>query len=137
MPLYDFECPSCSAEYEVLFRRPEQRADYVCEECGSKGVFPATAATLIGPTDTNPLRAGGQVFTSQAQVRAWSKKTGNVIHSAGDSSFKNMVDRAENRANANAKKQGFRDRRDRLEHNTEQQKINTGKYSRKRIYSGT
>ncbi|MBL8096432.1 MAG: zinc ribbon domain-containing protein [Anaerolineales bacterium] len=34
MPIYEFVCPSCSAEFEELVRRSTDAADVACPRCG-------------------------------------------------------------------------------------------------------
>lgn len=35
MPIYEFECPTCRAEFEELVRRPADAASMRCPECGA------------------------------------------------------------------------------------------------------
>lgn len=34
MPIYEFACPTCAAEFEELVRRPEDAATMSCPHCG-------------------------------------------------------------------------------------------------------
>ncbi|MBU0484067.1 MAG: zinc ribbon domain-containing protein [Proteobacteria bacterium] len=36
MPIYEFRCDDCKAQFEVIQSSSESQAEVVCEKCGSK-----------------------------------------------------------------------------------------------------
>ena len=36
MPLYEFECPGCGAQFEELLRHSDSAQDVSCPECGRR-----------------------------------------------------------------------------------------------------
>ena len=58
MPLYEFHCKQCEADFELLMRSDEQAA---CPDCGTKKVeklFSVPAAHSGGSTGDLPIAGG-------------------------------------------------------------------------------
>ena len=80
--------------------------------------WPIRGATLIGPTDTKPMRVPGsnREFTSSREMNKWAADKGYGVYSADDRTWNDGIDKVRNRAEDRAVSMGFRDRQHRMEH---------------------
>lgn len=111
MPLYDYFCwQCCQGDSRIV---PVDDRDNQSCQCGAPldRDMSAGSVALIGPTAINPLRVGGETLTSNAEVRAWEKRNpGMSMISSSD--LQRKKDRVRERANQNARKQGYSDLED-------------------------
>lgn len=113
MPTYDFVCPSCEQEWEIVCSMGDRNSQ-VCE-CGAELTRAwRSAPALVGPMPTKPMRIGGRdtSFTRVEDLRNYEKfqeQTNSYTLSKHDSEWRGMVDDARNKADKMVKRAGFND----------------------------
>lgn len=137
MPMYEFECLTCG-ECGHFIGSYENRSLFGCPSCADaqRMHWPIRGATLIGPTDTKPIRVPGtnREFTSNQELNKWAADKGYGVYSADDRTWNDGIDKIRNRAEDRAVSMGFRDRQHRMEHARNEKAKRSGKKDSK-IYS--
>lgn len=112
MPLYDYECRSCAWRQEE-FRKIEDESPVACEECGGECRRIVSPVPTIGVMPSKPLEVlGGTVLHTNAERREFDAKMeakGLVPATTESAHFRRHFDRVQNKTDAAARRQGFRD----------------------------
>jgi len=114
MPLYDIKCLSCEQRTDDIFFRLNK--PIICPACGEGARTLISPVPTIGPMPSKPLKMEsiGREFTSNSELRAYKEANPDLaFHSQNDTSWRNHVDMARNKAEKKARLQGFNDREDR------------------------
>jgi hypothetical protein len=113
MPLYDVHCPACGLEEDdvcvsLADWKPEGIPCSACTGMAKRKLYPIASP---GPCDDKPLVVEqiGRTFTSQKQVDAYEKASGNCLVAPNDTSFTRNHDMAHEKADAKARKAGHSD----------------------------
>lgn len=108
MPLYDYKCPECSREDEILLKLAELDEPISCE-CGGSMVRKVSPVALHGILFSNVrvLGNGDFVATSNKEVRDYEAQTGMVHVDPSDSAWQGQKYRARDKAENMVNRMGF------------------------------
>ena len=112
VPSYDYYCPDCGYETELVHRISQCDEVHSCDSCGSSMARRPRSGGLVGPMPTKPVRVGGldREFTRMEDLRTYERENPDVkVMSRGDSWFRNHMDDVRSRREAAAKKLGYND----------------------------
>ena len=117
MPTYSGRCEE-HGDFEDIMKVAEyvDAGSLFCPECGEKARTIISAIPTIGAMPSKPLKIDqiGQTFHSEAEKRAYFKRRPDrMLVDPGDSSFTKHRDLAHEKAERQAKRQGFSDIEDR------------------------
>jgi putative FmdB family regulatory protein len=59
MPLYEFECSQCGAEFETLVMKSSDKEAVKCPNCGSRKLEELLSTFASGSSDCAPGSGGG------------------------------------------------------------------------------
>lgn len=110
MPAYDYRCTACGVDEEIIHPASETEHEWLCVECDAPMRRRIAATPTIGAMPSKPVRLGGQDFQSNAEARRWQAQnpTARAV-SQNDTWWRNHKDRARERAEGVAVRQGYRD----------------------------
>lgn len=116
MPAYDYVCV-CGFEDEII--HPVRACDdvWACPDCGAAMRRRLTAVATIGAMPSKPIVLGqtGIAATSNSEVREYERQNPNHrVVSSADSWWRRHKDTARENAEAQARKQGWRDLDERI-----------------------
>lgn len=136
MPMYDFKCPDGCGYFHDIFVPLAQHGKTTCPECGVLMSTVISEVALIGPMPSKPLvvKQVGKTFESGAEWREYQRKNPDCqIVSADSSEWRNHRDKVAAKADARARKMGFRDFEDRKNQRKKDKAKRDGKVD-KQIY---
>jgi len=136
MPMYDFKCPDGCGYFHDIFVPLAQHGKTTCPECGALMSTVISEVALIGPMPSKPLvvKQVGKTFESGAEWREYQRKNPDCqIVSADSSEWRNHRDKVAAKADARARKMGFRDFEDRKNQRKKDKAKRDGKVD-KQIY---
>ena len=136
MPMYDFKCPAGCGYFHDIFVPLAQHGKTTCPECGALMSTVISEVALIGPMPSKPLvvKQVGKTFESGAEWREYQRKNPDCqIVSADSSEWRNHRDKVAAKADARARKMGFRDFEDRKNQRKKDKAKRDGKVD-KQIY---
>jgi len=110
MPLYDIKCLTCEARTNDIFFRLD--AKIICPICDAPARALISPVLAVGPLPSKPIKMEsiGREFTSNSELRAYKEANPDLaFHSKNDTSWRNHVDMAKNKAERVAKAQGHKD----------------------------
>lgn len=112
MPLYDFRCEAGCGYYADMYIPLKQFNKAVCPKC--KGTITTVIGTVptIGPLPSKPLKVHqvGREFTSNAEFKQYQRDNpGCEILSADSAAWRKHTDMVREKAEATAKRRGYRD----------------------------
>jgi putative FmdB family regulatory protein len=111
MPLYDATCAACGFGGEVWVALADYDARGVrCPDCGEWARRVIHPVPTVGPMPSKPIRvAGGPEFTSKGAFEQWRQTDGQGAQPLSSTEIAELKYRAEHRANAEARRNGYRD----------------------------
>jgi putative FmdB family regulatory protein len=112
MPTYDYVCDECENEDEfVISLKDFDIVEIFCELCDTKMRRLISPVATLGIVFSNAIHSEqlGRTFNSNAELRKYQEESGTVAHSGNDPDWRRHKDWAREKAEAAAKKRGYRD----------------------------
>jgi putative FmdB family regulatory protein len=112
MPMYDLKCPDGCGYFNDIFVPLSEHGKTKCTECGATLTTVISAVALVGPMPSKPLvvKQVGKTFESGAEWRAYQRENPDCEMVSADSlKWRKHRDLVVEKAEARAKKAGYRD----------------------------
>jgi putative FmdB family regulatory protein len=125
VPLYAFRCPSCGGQDE-LFCSYQEIPGQKCSACGAGTEKIISGVRLAGPTETKPVKVGGNTFTTADQFARWENSpaaAGLEVVSSKDAVVRRKVDKHRAGIEAKARRAGYKDERHRIREVRKEQRM--------------
>tara|TARA_R110002020_G_scaffold70930_14_gene183725 strand:- start:399 stop:815 length:417 start_codon:yes stop_codon:yes gene_type:complete len=136
MPMYDFKCPDGCGYFNDIFVPLAQHGKTTCPECGALMTTVISEVALVGPMPSKPLVVAqvGRSFESGAEWRDYQRKNPDCeILSSDSTAWRKHRDKAAEKAEATARKMGYRDLADKKTKRRKEKDKRSGKVD-KQIY---
>ena len=129
MPMYDFKCPDGCGYFNDIFVPLAQHGKTTCPECGALMTTVISEVALVGPMPSKPLVVAqvGRSFESGAEWRDYQRKNPD------STAWRKHRDKAAEKAEATARKMGYRDLADKKTKRRKEKDKRSGKVD-KQIY---
>jgi len=134
MPMYDFKCPEGCGYFNDIFVPLSQHGKTTCPECNALMTTVIGDVALIGPMPSKPLVVGqvGRTFESGKDWREYQRNNPDCrIVSAGSTEWRKHRDVVAEKADARAKKAGYRDFADKKARRKKENAKRAGKVDKK------
>ena len=127
--MYDFKCPDGCGYFNDIFVPLAQHGKTTCPECGALMTTVISEVALVGPMPSKPLVVAqvGRSFESGAEWRDYQRKTSD------STAWRKHRDKAAEKAEATARKMGYRDLADKKTKRRKEKDKRSGKVD-KQIY---
>tara|TARA_R100001510_G_C7636582_1_gene194672 strand:+ start:56 stop:472 length:417 start_codon:yes stop_codon:yes gene_type:complete len=136
MPIYDFKCPDGCGYFNDIFVPLAQHGKTTCPECSAVLETVISEVALIGPMPSKPLvvKQVGKTFENGADWREYQRKNPDCeILSADSAAWRKHRDAAAEKAEATARRMGYRDLEDKKKRRKKEKAKQSGKLD-KNIY---
>jgi putative FmdB family regulatory protein len=133
MPMYDFKCPDGCGYFNDIFVPLAQHGKTTCPECNAVLETVISEVALIGPMPSKPLvvKQIGKTFENGSDWRDYQRKNPDCeIVSADSSAWRKHRDMAAEKANATARRMGYRDLEDKKKKRKKERDKQSGKLDR-------
>jgi len=134
MPMYDFKCPDGCGYFNDIYVPLSQHGKTTCPECDALMTTVIGDVALIGPMPSKPLVVGqvGRTFESGKDWRDYQRNNPDCrIVSAGSTEWRKHRDAVAEKADARAKKAGYRDFADKKARRKKENAKRAGKVDKK------
>jgi len=103
MPIYEFRCKKCGRRFSVLTLRVSEKADPVCDKCGSRSADRLLSRFAMPKSEEarldrlgDPGSMAGLDENDPKSVARWMRKVGREMgDEVGGADFDEMVDQIE------------------------------------------
>lgn len=136
MPMYDFKCPDGCGYFNDIFVPLSEHGKTTCPECHALMSTVISEVALIGPMPSKPLvvKQVGRTFESSSEWRDYQRANPDCqIVSADSQQWRKHRDLVVEKAEAKAKKAGYRDLADKKDRRKKEKAKLAGKVD-KQIY---
>ena len=134
MPFYDFKCPDGCGYFHDIFVPLAEHGSTTCPECASLMLTIIGEVATIGPMPSKPLVVGqvGRTFESGSDWREYQRDNPDCeILSSDSSAWRKHRDKAAEKAEARARKGGYRDLADKKARRKKEKDKLTGRVDNK------
>jgi|TARA_R110002012_G_scaffold76891_4_gene194455 putative FmdB family regulatory protein len=133
MPMYDFKCPAGCGYFNDIYVPLAQHGKTTCPECNAKLETVISEVALVGPMPSKPLvvKQVGKSFENGADWREYQRKNPDCeILSADSTAWRKHRDMAAEKAEATARRMGYRDLADKKKRRKKERDKQSGKLDR-------
>jgi|TARA_R110001592_G_scaffold108679_1_gene303534 putative FmdB family regulatory protein len=134
MPFYDFKCPDGCGYFEDIFVPLAEHGKTTCPECSSLLTTVISEVALVGPMPSKPIviKQVGKSFETGSAYRQYQRENpGFEVVSENSSTWQKHHHKAREKAEAKARKQGYRDFEAKQVHRKKEKAKRTGKVDKK------
>ena len=134
MPFYDFKCPEGCGYFNDIFVPLAEHGSTTCPECSTLLTTVISEVGLIGPMPSKPLvvEQVGRTFESGSEWRQYQRENPDCeILSSDSTAWRKHRDKVVDKAEARARKGGYRDLADKKERRKKERDKLSGKVDKK------
>ena len=134
MPVYDFKCPDGCGYFHDIYVPLSDHGTTTCPECAAVMTTVISEVALVGPMPSKPLVVDqvGRTFESGAEWRQYQRENPDCeILSSDSTAWRKHRDKVAEKAEARARKGGYRDLADKKERRKKERDKLAGKVDKK------